>query len=355
MSKWMMVVGVVLAGVVSVRAELTPAELRTELTNRWAKAGLLVKSNDPTKVDQGTALLRTLLTDFPVEGNVWRVGERVGMRADLYHAYCSRHQYVEAIPNGEAFFAENPALDVTVSVGHMAGLYLNAGIVTNMDCGVLKVIEDHPKLIFDHQQVIRSVTPGTIRSNLFVSLCLSQVGTQLFPKNAELATRYNRELRDGIPMFAPQSIQDAFALLTINDPTIPDDAIKKYIMDRSLPLIRRTLRAQGKTFVTQMVVEGGKTNAVNPMQPFIDRISVALNAPCCKGLEDALTPIGVVIEKPMDWSGVTASVTAWQDKLMNDGEGLGSGWANRAKTVLGVQGYNDFIKVYNEGEGKPSK
>jgi hypothetical protein len=156
-------------------------------------------------------------------------------------------------------------------------------------------------------------------------------------------------------MFAPQSIPDALGLLTINDPTIPDDAIKQYLMDQSLPRIRRTLRSQGKTFVTQMVVEGGKTNAVNPMQPFIDRISVALNAPCCKGLEDELTAIGVVIEKPMDWSGVTASVTAWQDKLMNDGEGLGSGWANRAKTVLGVQGYNDFIYVYNNGTGKPSK
>jgi hypothetical protein len=299
-------------------------------------------------VDQGTALLRTLLTDFPVEGNIWKPHDRRIIRADLESAYLSRHQYVDAISNYEALFAENPALDVTGGVGSLARLYLLAGIFTNMDSALLKVIEDHPKLIFDHQQVIQLFTPGTIRSNLFVSLNLYQVGTERFPQSAELAARYRRQLREGIPMYAPQSIADALGLLTINDPTIPDDAIKKYIMDQSLPLIRRTLRAQGKTFVIG-------ADKVNPMQPYMDRISVALNAPCCKGLEGELTAIGVVIPNPMNWSAVTASVTAWQDKLMNDGEGLGSGWANRAKTVLGVQGYNDFINVYNNGTGKPSK
>lgn len=218
------------------------------------------------------------------------------------------------------------------------------------------VIKSHTNLPAENVSTwILDLPPGVKRTEIYSLFGLDRVAKAAYPNTPALADRYARSMRDGIPTFQPQSIQDAFDLLTMNDPAIPDVEIKQYLMDKSLPLIRRTLRSQGKTFVTKMIVEGGKTNAVNPMQPLMDRISAALNAPYYKGLAEELMAMGAVIPNPPDWSAVAASVSAWKDKLMNDGEGFDSPWAIRAKSLLGVQGYNDFINVYNNGTDKPSK
>lgn len=374
-----MVVGLVLAGAIVARAG-TPAEeaekaMRREIaakavqaryctfTNGCVQAFALAQSSDDAQIAQGFALYKDLLAKIRVTNPEWstfllqEMESRYESLGKLSEAKELAETMVEYVPNigGRRWRGHDRLvwIEAKRAAGHLDEARLSNAQMLDAGYSVWKSHTNWSAQIMCDW--ILDAPPGEIRKEIYSLFRLDRVAKAAYPNSPALADRYGRYIREGIPAFQPQSIQDAFALLTINDPTIPDDAIKKYIMDQSLPLIRRTLRAQGKTFVAQMVVEGGKTNAVNPMQPFMDRISAALNAPYYKGLAEELMAIGAVIPNPPDWSAVAASVSAWQDKLMNDGEGLGSGWAGRAKSLLGVQGYNDFINVYNNGTGKPSK
>jgi len=117
---------------------------------------------------------------------------------------------------------------------------------------------------------------------------------------------------------------------------------KTQIKKLAVPLVKRSLRSKGKSFVTK--------DGVNPieveMQPVVD----ALNAPKLQGLEAALRGIGVDVADIPRAPAIWDAITAEKDAIF-----LGDKTAHPANDggimlLLGPDGYNAWVKEFNEGK-----
>lgn len=123
---------------------------------------------------------------------------------------------------------------------------------------------------------------------------------------------------------------------------INDNGVRT-ILNAAPIAIRHAIRASGKSFVEK--------DGVNPVQIRIDRISAALNAPRIAGLDAAFR------ENGMDY-GLTfascllpdAEIETLRTDVLNGDRQFSSGTGFILRTHLGIEAYNAFVKLYNEGE-----
>ena len=112
----------------------------------------------------------------------------------------------------------------------------------------------------------------------------------------------------------------------------------------ALPLARTALRNAGESFVVR--------DGVNPLIELVRPVVEALNAPGCAGLEAAFRALGVDVPD-VERDALEALAAQWRDELMS-GELAGGGASailGKLSVALGVDGFNAFVEVYNEGTG----
>lgn len=120
------------------------------------------------------------------------------------------------------------------------------------------------------------------------------------------------------------------------------ESAKGRIKNAATPLLKRSLRDKGKSFVSK----GGLNPIEQEMKPVVD----ALNAPKLQGLEAALRGIGFDIadipRSPAVWDAVAAEKDAvfYGDKPAHPGADGG------IILLLGPEGYNAWVKEFNEGK-----
>lgn len=121
---------------------------------------------------------------------------------------------------------------------------------------------------------------------------------------------------------------------------------KQLILNLALPRVKIVLRQEGKTFISTTDADGNVI--VNPIEERMREVLTALNAPQCVGLEAALTSLGFTVE-PIDRSRLNSTIPSYANDIMIGEKPFKL--TGSIVTLLGVDGYNDWVKVYNEGEG----
>lgn len=171
----------------------------------------------------------------------------------------------------------------------------------------------------------------------------------------------------GVAYYCIDLSQKAKKVITPSDLTIQENAnwlllggatkyasqvttVKKTIKKLTTSMAKRSLRAKGKSFVsTTSTNEAGVVTVINPIEQEMKPIVDALNAPKLDGLEAALAGIGVdvtsIVRDEAIWDAITAEKDAifYGDKVahpVNDGGII---------LLLGPEGYNAWVKSYNEG------
>lgn len=121
---------------------------------------------------------------------------------------------------------------------------------------------------------------------------------------------------------------------------------KKFAIENA----RKKLFLEGKSFVVK--------NGVNPLSPLVDPVITALNAPACTGLIEALAAIGVTDLTdggklpeftPPDAKKIAEMTEAAKTTVVT-GASTDPGWQGQLLVLLGVDGYNAFVKQFNEGK-----
>lgn len=137
------------------------------------------------------------------------------------------------------------------------------------------------------------------------------------------------------------------ALKTAADVTIA----KEYIKRLTTPLAKRSLRSKGKSFVsTTSTNEAGVVTVINPIEQEVKPIVDALNAPKLAGLEAALTGIGVATNGIVRDESVWDAITAEKDAIYYGDKTAHSNFDGGIILLLGPDGYNAWVKEYNEGK-----
>jgi len=120
------------------------------------------------------------------------------------------------------------------------------------------------------------------------------------------------------------------------------ESAKGKIKNAAAPLLKRSLRDKGKSFVSK----GGLNPIEQEMKPVVD----ALNAPKLQGLEAALRGIGVDIadipRSPAIWDAVAAE----KDAVFYGEKSAHPGADGGIILLLGPEGYNAWVKEFNEGK-----
>ena len=119
---------------------------------------------------------------------------------------------------------------------------------------------------------------------------------------------------------------------------------KYRISQVAIALARQALRAQGKTFV--LTKDGG-----NPLEAVVKPVLTALNAPMCDGLEKALRDLGATVTDK-DRDALPKTTGDWQLLIMTGDDSSLNWHLGKIQIVLGAEGYNRWIKEYNEGASK---
>lgn len=138
------------------------------------------------------------------------------------------------------------------------------------------------------------------------------------------------------------------------------DFYKAELKERGVVGARRTLRKEGKSFVSYSVVttNEGKvvTTVVNPIDTVVKPVVDALNAAEFAGIEAAYKGLGIDIAA-LDRSGLkNATVVSVKEQIM-DGTLIGTENPNyfpKLVIMLGVDGFNNFVELYNTGNGARS-
>ena len=107
--------------------------------------------------------------------------------------------------------------------------------------------------------------------------------------------------------------------------------------------IKHKIRGEGRSFVTK--------DGINPIQVFVDKLVDAFNAPRLTGFDAALRECGMdyglVFEEKLLSS---EEVDTLKMKVLNGDVPFDASFGQKLRTHLGVDGYNKFVKLYNEGE-----
>jgi len=154
-------------------------------------------------------------------------------------------------------------------------------------------------------------------------------------------------LEGGAFVSARTDVKDMVELLLAPEPLEMryTSATKKAIKDAAVVMARMKLRADGKSFVVK--------DGVNPLSEAIRPVVEALNAAGCVGIESALRALGAEVPD-MDRSGLVALAAKWQEDLMAGrmSSGRAADISGKLAVALGVDGFNAFVNVYNNGTGE---
>jgi len=122
------------------------------------------------------------------------------------------------------------------------------------------------------------------------------------------------------------------------------EGVKQYALRKS----RAKLFTEGKSLLVK--------DGVNPLSAYMDPVVKALNAPACSGLVEALATVGAVDLNagrtlpaivPLD-AAALAKLT--EDAKLDYVSTSNPDRAGQLLVVLGVDGYNAFVKHFNEGK-----
>lgn len=125
-------------------------------------------------------------------------------------------------------------------------------------------------------------------------------------------------------------------------------------------IARRHLRSQGKSFVSKKIVEkdaNGKdvVKYENPSQPYMDELTEIVNAPKFAGLTAWFEKMGVDEADMPDVAlideiyAISPEEFAEVRETVLDGTiGFNSTLQSKFRYILGTEGYNAFVKLYNE-------
>ena len=123
---------------------------------------------------------------------------------------------------------------------------------------------------------------------------------------------------------------------------IADGTVKRLLTVAPVS-IRHKIRKEGKSFVAK--------DGLNPVQDRIDRLSAALNAPRLQGLTAALKECGMDYGLDFEKNLMTADdVETLRKDVLNGDRNFNPHIGYVLRTHLGIDEYNKFVKLYNEGE-----
>ncbi|MEI7900264.1 MAG: hypothetical protein WCK89_08420 [bacterium] len=107
---------------------------------------------------------------------------------------------------------------------------------------------------------------------------------------------------------------------------------------------KKKLRDEGKTFVTR--------NGVNQLEAALQPVVAALNAPKLEGLEAALAAFDIQLPAGVRDEKVWAAVAERKDAIMFGEIPAEPLYDGSIIVMLGPDGYNAWVKEFNEGAGK---
>ena len=127
---------------------------------------------------------------------------------------------------------------------------------------------------------------------------------------------------------------------------IPVGGLRRDILSAAVVPARRTIRAEGGTFV-------GKTGGAR-VKAILDGLAAELNAPRFGNAGKLLAEIGIEVEWDFIQSRILgdAEIAALKAKLLGGEIPFDGTLQNKLCVALGVEGYNAFVREYNGGEGK---
>jgi hypothetical protein len=123
--------------------------------------------------------------------------------------------------------------------------------------------------------------------------------------------------------------------------------LKEVVKKHAVQQARLRLFAQGKTPVAK--------DGVNPLTVLVEPVIAALNAPACAGLIEAMAAIGITdltdggvlpAFVPPDTKRFGELIDAAKQAVVATGDPLAQG---QLLLLLGVDGYNRFVRQFNEG------
>jgi len=148
----------------------------------------------------------------------------------------------------------------------------------------------------------------------------------------------------GLPYLPP-------SLLTLNRSTVAAS-----ILDAATTAAKKKLRQEGKSFVVYTVTTTNGTNivktVVNPLTDKVQPVVTAMNAPLAIGLEKSFADLGInLVDATASRNAFKTWADAYADKIMNGEIPVANlpAYLPAIKVALGVEGYNKWIDVYNNG------
>ncbi|MEI7901802.1 MAG: hypothetical protein WCK89_16230 [bacterium] len=108
---------------------------------------------------------------------------------------------------------------------------------------------------------------------------------------------------------------------------------------------KKKLRDEGKTFVTR--------NGVNPLEVALRPVVAALNAPRLEGIEAALAAFDILLPAGARSEKVWAAVEAYKGDIFSGERPADPGLDGAVVVMLGPDGYNAWVKEFNEGTATP--
>ena len=137
-----------------------------------------------------------------------------------------------------------------------------------------------------------------------------------------------------------------FALQAACTGGIPVGWLRRDILSAAVVPARRTIRAEGGTFV-------GKTGGAR-VKAILDGLAAELNAPRFGNAGKLLAEIGIEVEWEFIKSRILgdAEIAALKAKLLGGEIPFDGTLQNKLCVALGVEGYNAFVREYNGNEGK---
>ncbi len=120
------------------------------------------------------------------------------------------------------------------------------------------------------------------------------------------------------------------------------ERLREAIKWNAVRLARHQLREQGLTFVA--------ADDVNPLEDRVRPVVNALNAAGAEGLEAALRGLGADVAD-VDRSELLRYADAWRERILlgDMSQRDANGILGKLSVALGVDGFNDFVEVYNHG------
>ena len=131
------------------------------------------------------------------------------------------------------------------------------------------------------------------------------------------------------------------ARLWMNPHAPPENVFVGKIRCLYARLVKRHLRAQGKSFVEK--------DGISPMQPYFDKLTAAINAPSYAGIADVLAEVGVDTAF-CDFAATSPSkayIDEMKRKILIGDMPFTEREQGFLKFRLGVDAYNAFVREYN--------